>query len=1265
MYKPNNKKMLTVLITVAMVFSALAVLSIVAQPAYAQTASGTVTYFPDIITTGQLSEVSPFTPVIYANGGTFSGVTELYFFWSTSNSLSGLQTSSASFTYKPTAGSTTFTNALLTPTGVGVTTATAGEILYLLVSPSNTLSSSSTGVSVMGSSPFTVSQYNPAITVSPTTAPAGSKVLISGVSGDTFNPASTTATVYLASDGSSSISLGTIGLSDGTVLPRQYVVMPNDLPYGAYDIYAVDSISGENAATSVTLSEAITVTPSDISGSISSTFTINGFGFPAGATIASGSTEVLVGSAGAIQTGVTVSSDGEFTLSVSGLTSSLSATPGPYPIAITITNPSSTVSFPNAIYVSVPLLSTTVNVYDISGSSPATSGYGGDLMEIVGWGFAASATGSVYFDGATFSVTSDANGFFLVKGATVTVPNVESGVYKIIAAVGGITAYTSFNVLSNTYILDSSFSPLNGEYASSGSTVYVVLTGQVPYEAFDAVDTGLATVYPTLGGDLGLTNYYLGIVTVNDGTFNATTQEFYANGAGYLNISYSLDYFAHDSPTSTSYSITVTHGTHTVISANYLTVETAYDGFPSSGTSLLSETGTASPGGTVTINFATSLPTSHFVIIPSGALTTPQAAGFSGPYSVYFDSTLLTLTSSGKTTFTSSVSSITFTVPSTATSGVHTITIYGASTSTGKTSISQPIYMNPEFIVSTPSSGATVVVNSVYTSTTGGSGTSSSPFTAYADNNSLMYDVQFDLYDFPALTPIYVTVQGTNPTGAFSTTVTTDSVGAASYTFEFPATVGGIPYQISFSSSSSVLTKSIPITGSVWYYETTPAVALDPSPFADNGGVPATDYFGYYGANATAGSSIPIYAVGLLPNAIYNIYVSTSASFNASDFSSYFVTNSVGNASFTYTLSYYLASGSYYLDIAPASSSSTSTSLYLTVEVDQLIPAFAFPGEAAPVSITLASAPHSGTVYYDVQAMENGSLFQSLQVPYTTGSQTTPLYYLNFSFTMPNGVPGTYFQISFQYEPVFTSSLVGSSGSSTVTGIGPAATFSLPYYTTLVSGSGALVVAISASQIATIITGAVNSAMKVPLSELNAEITSLNGTVVTLKTSVGTMTTTLSTINATVASIESGQVVVMTKLGSIETSLASLNASLVAFNGNVVSINTTLGQVQTSLSSIGGQVTANANGIATIKTDLGTIQGQIVSTNGNISTIHTALGNLTAVVGKINTNTSGFSTLEIFLIVAIVLILITLVIAFLAVSNTNKLAKKIEEQKKQ
>ncbi len=1310
MYKPKTKKMLTVLITVAMVFSALAILSFAAQPAYAQTMSGTVSYTPTTITIGQVEQSTNYLPVIYASGGTFSSVATFYFYWSTSLTYSGILNSGGSsptyttyaFSYSPNAGTTTFSNALLKPNsayaaslaGTGATV-TAGETLYLLASDSSSVVS---GMSLMGSTSFTVSPYNPAIQISPSTVPAGQQTAVSSVTGDTFNPTATSASVFLAVDGSLPVSLGTIALKSGVVAANQYVTMPTNLPYGSYDIYAVDSTSSETAGAAVTLSESITVSPTSITGATSSSFTITGYGFPAAATITSGTpVELLLEpglattATGTVASAVSVNSNGQVTIPVIGLSTPLKSSPGAYEIKITLTGTSATpnpVPFKYAIFVSSPGVSPTLTVFDIMGASPTTSGPAGDLMEIFGTGFPASQSVTVHFGGITYTGTSDANGFFKIIGSTVLVPNLPAATYTVQATAQGLVATASFTITSVVSVLDSGFNSLSDEYVSSGSVVYIVATGLSPYESVNVEDTGLSGYYSMTY--LGEINYYYGIVTVNAGSFSSSTELFYANGAGYLNISYADTFY----PTATGTSFTITVGSNDTGSfvalataTTYYAVHTETD-FYSSATSTflgIGSAGSASPGTTVTLTFTAS---AGKELVPSTSSTTPEAAGYAGPYSIYFDSSLMTIVATSKTTFTSSstgTATVSFVVPSSATQGVHTITVYGASSSSGQSSSSKIIYQNVEFIVSTVSSSSpAVTVNSALSSVLGGSGTLSSPFTGYEDpavgtSAADVYYMWFDLYGFASGSGL-ITVTYYDYSGAHTTTISTDANGAANFALGFPPASGNLPYLVEFTYTSSG--NPVP-TGSTWYYENVPAVSfVSGAPYSSGTGyAPQIDYYAYYGSTVSAGSSVDIYANSLLAQTTYDVYLSTSTSFTPADWITSFSTTAAGDASPSVTIPITTATGTFYLDIVPTGTTATSASLYLTVEVTGN---YYFPGEivsftwAIPTSgATATNTPYGGVAASDsyssvsVTVFLNGSAYATVTPSYAVG---TSYVYLNGSFAAPNQGTTSYWTVSYEWTQNYLKA-TAASGSNLVyiPDSGTSGTFS-PTFLGLVQGNGALLTGISSSGLATIeaaINSTVSSSLTVPISKLNAAITSIDGAVATLKTTVGNISVDLKTINATVASIESGQVLVQTDLGSIMTSFASLNASIKTFNGDVATINTTLGTIQTNVGSIITKVTENSNGIATIQTDLGTFSGTVTSVSGGLATIQTSLGTLQTNVSAIQKQTSQipspstYGNLNIFLIVVIILVLITLVLAFLSISTTNKVARKFEEQKKQ
>jgi len=1286
MSKLNSKKMLTVLITLAMIFSALAVISMAAEPAYAATITSPI-YDPTVFTAG----VQTTTAVIGGSGFTSGGVVNFYLGTTTTYSSSDPLIGTA----RLPAGATSFASAPGQAVNLTIPSGTAAGTYYIL---SEDVATSAFAASTA----VTVTTLTPTITIAPTSQTAGGLLLVTGSgweSGATLTfylgiPGSTPLTVYPSST--------TVTVSGTGVIPaKTYLEVPTTSPSGVYAVIAQESTgtlyTGITADATFTLQPAIgtgsSPSPSagavtSISGALSSSFYIEGYGFPAGATVSgTASGAVTVGGVSAVLAASgTVSTTGQISLQVTSIVSKIS-TSGPQTIVITTSK--GTFSFPASIYVSVPGVSTTLSVTDIY--TGTNSGVAGDPLEIVGYGFLAGSSVTVTFDGTTFTgITADGNGFFLSYDVYM-VPYVQAGTYSVFAETGGVFASTTFTVQAEVSITDSAGNNLNGEYAASSlSVVTVTVQGYAPFQMYNINDTGAYTYFGT--GNIALLDYYGDLtVKVTKGTFDKQVPAFVADGTGTLELSYHITYYGLSTGTSESITVESVPSMSSVGSANYLAI----------GYAVTTLSTSYSPSQTVTLSFTG--------LVPYGAAATPESAGSISPYSVYVEPTSSTsavhyyLASTGhvtftntKTTFVSSSSgtaTVSFVAPSSA--SIYTLTVYGGSTSSGVTyGVSRPVFNNNEFIVSVAgTSGATVYVNPAVTSTISGTGASGSPFLMYPDPNAYEYDVKFDLYDFPANTAVTVTYY--TATGPNTATVTTDSTGAATYKFAPPNTIGSVSFLLEFSVNGLSIAGGA-VTGTVpgaaaYLYELEPAASYIPSPFLDNSGSPVTDYESYFGVPANSGSNVTAYLNSLSPNTAYTVYLTTSsaspvplaAGINLGSFT----TNSDGNLNLTVLIPVLTSSGTYYLDFVQSSTVTTSFaySQQLTLEVQQAI--YAFPGEISTFSVIPAAtgfmpgAP--GTAYYNgvtggeysygqiyVTVLLNGTSYTTSPAAYGTVAGTI---YLNGSFLAPNAAPGTWWYVTFLWSQTVTVVyLAGGSPTSTTTA-GSAyqnsgTVVSEPALLDIVQGNGALLTGISSSEIATIeaqLSSTITTTLQVPISELSANITALHGDIVQITTAFGTMTTTLQAINATVASISSGQALVLTDLGSIKTSLASLNASIAAFNGNIVTINTTLGQVETTLAGINTQVTTNGNGIATIKTDLGTLTGVVTATNGTVSTIKTSLGNLTTTVGKINTNTQGFSTLEIFLIVAIVLILITLVIAFLAVSNTNKLSKKFEEQKKQ
>jgi hypothetical protein len=1254
MYKPNNKKMLTVLISIAMIFSALAILSFAAEPAYAT--SPTMTSDPVIFAAG-----APTVTFITTSGAGFPAGSTVYFYISSTDTASGVIGSYVGST-SLSAGETDVSAAV----SITVPSSVAAGSYYLLAS--NSASPTATGATFNAYVAITVSSITPEIQLSASSQKAGSDIYVSTVTGHPFD-AGSTVIFYLNYAGTgngllsatpSTVLTVTTGSSGSIPASTYSFIVPTNESQGSYTVVAQETNTlsstypnggpgGITADASFTLNPSITLSVKDISGAVTEpAFTISGYGFTAGATIPASTTTanaVTIGPVNAVQSGISISADGSFSgLSVT-LAAAITAT-GPQTITITTSPSTPSSSFPNAVYVSSPTAVPSITVTDtITGG---TSGNVGDTLSIVVLNMLASQSITITMGGSTIKTsTTDVNGFYSTTSATV--PAVPGGTYNINAQTSSsstVTEYvsTQFTVLpSITY--GTATLGVTGYYLPVGATITVAGTGLAPNSEYAITDTGFVSA-----GGTGNVVYdsYAGLVTTTI-TLGPTTSDapdemgILTDGTGSFSLAYTADYY--DLSTGANQTITVSGSGLTAQNTYYYAIGSAsvtvgaqsYDYASSTQMVSLSVSGLIPYGANIG-TLAGAQPVSTYSLVIGTVTSSSSQVG------VYVNGG-----TTSKTVFDSSTGTVSLTFPASdlASAGVKTVNaVYSNfATSTDWTTTSDAVVGSANVVSSEPGTAVGTV----------------SAVTATGSPGQMLY---FALYDFPASTSVTYTFYTTS--GKQSSTVTTDANGYGNVTFAAPMAPAGT-YQITFTVTISGTPSSVTSTF------TTTAVLSDVQPtsalYPQTTQTTAT-------SDLYPGQNVTLYAYGLSPDTYYSVYADTSTSPASTDVAlATFQTDSSGSYSsgFTVQLPSTLMPGTAYLDVLPTSTMPTGTiaaTVYYTFTVGTFTNIFgptfnytsntetAFPGQLVnfawtpptshqPQPVGGSYGPVMVTVYL------NGTAYTTSPAAY---NPTTHL--LSGSFAMPNNDTGAYWTVTLGWTQVdYAAPSVASYAMSLTVTSNPTLK--------LVSGAGALIVGISTSGLATIVSNAVTSAFKVPLAELNASITSIKGLTANITTAFGKMTTTLSAINATVASIESGQVLVQTDLGSIKTSLASLNASIVAFNGNVATISTTLGNVQSSLSSIGTQVTTNGNGIATITTDLGTLSGTVTSTSGNVASISTSLGTLNATVQKINSNTQGFGTLEVFLIVIVVLVLITLVLSFMAVTAANKASRKVSEEKKQ
>ncbi len=1185
MYKPKTKKMLTVLIAVAMVFSAFAILSFAATPAYA-TATGSVTYNPTTFGETHSGTTYTMTPtVVVANGGSFGSGSTVYFYVSTTASASGIVAPFTAYVGSVTlpGGATSLSNAAVTLFSSNSGSTDYAGSYYLLASDSATTGS---GAQYSAGTAITIVSTQPTITLDPIAATVGSTVKVTGAGWDAgasvsvyLNYAASgtvlvTATVGTNDAISSSFTVpalsGTESASEGSISGvSAYVVVAQE----TNSLSASYPVGGITYSATMNVLPSVTVSPASITGAKSSTFTITGTGFLAGETVASftstssGSSQVTVGT-GAVQAYVsaaTVDSTGDVSIAVNGLAGTLSS--GPNSITVTFSGPTVTDTFSAAIYVSATNLANLHLMFSTSGTV-----YPGSSATVAVYNFPASTLVNVYLGSYLVSgITTDVNGF---ASASTTIPFVPAGTYTPMA----VATVSSASISTTTAPVS-----VTAYFQVTDPTGTLLISGQNEYVPADGSLTVLAAGLSPLNSYIFLDSL-IGVILENAASINVvngtvtSSYEITPGTNGVVNFTYVPGY-----TTATGIPSSITAPGVTGISGNtfgYLAVGTPSIG-PAFGSS-----------GSVFVPSTTSTALTLTGLIPATSNTYPT---ISPVYNVFFGTTELTFgTGTSATDKVTSTTTLSFTVPTLA-GGVNNISVNYNGNSTSLASA-------PELISSPATSFSAVDVEI---------------------NTTLGYIYGYNLYSGATYT-LYVSTFGGVDSGPISVGATTGAFFAP--TAGLATEAGTYLVELSGTLSSSTFTAT-----------TSYSVSTTMAKFA---------------AATTEGASQTVTLGGLTAGVMYTL------DFAGSDVLDFTAVGSSAVESITVPL---VPAGNYTVALTLFGSTTVLASQVLQIEANPLLtlsadPQSAFPTELVTFSATLTqpAAPTTGVLTGSYALISlNGTLVAKVPATYASGA-------LSGSFQMINGAAGSYYTLSITGLDQYT--IGASPGTGTV--YVPYGT-SVSDYFTLVSGAGALITGFNNAQLTAIIQTAIGNAMKVPLSELNASVVSINNASATIKTEFGTMASSLNTINATVASIESGQVLVQTDVGSIMTSFASLNASIATFNGDVATINTTLGSVTASLSSIDAKVVSNGGNLVTIETDLGNISGQITATHGQTSTISTSLGDLNATVAKINTNTSGFGTLEIFLVVIVVLVLITLVVSFMAVSAANKAARRANEDKKQ
>jgi hypothetical protein len=1094
--------------------------------------------------------------------------------------------------------------------------------------------------------PGSIATASGSVSYIPTVFSAGVQTL-TVANGGTFGSGSTVYFYISTTKSSSGIIgsyVGSYTLSGGTTtLSNSHfkITIPSSISPGSYYLLASDSSSPSGSSAQFTSPAQITVS------SISPTFSISG-SQPTQPALVTGSgwdpySTVYLYLTGGDGTplfntyisSLTSSSSG----SLSGVFTIPSIASGTYTIVAEETSGTNSGITSDSTITITPYVS--VSPYDINGAS-------GTTLTITGYGFPAGAkiTGATV-NGITITIpttTASSNGYFSVSGALKSSIN-SPGPYSLTVSYNS-TSYTQQNA-----IFVSIPNPTNLGFTFSPSTVYP--TSQYTATVYDFPSSITVTIF--LGGTvLGIINtdangygsisgkipampggsyypvasgnnlykassqvtvspfYY--VVDPNGNLMTSTFGEYMPSGGSYTVVAYGLTpfniyTFTDAGASSLNYQgssvISIASGQQvsqftfmpaqngtliftfkSVYSASSVTFETVSLGISQSTSygynPVISPT--ISLGNQVMTQGKTySLSLSG--LIPKGSNVYP---GLNYVYNIYIGSTELSFSTSSaltsaSTQITSTTSSTTlyFSIPSSISNGLYNVSI---------------VYNGQG--VSSAISSALAVVSSQGTSYSSGS-LSVVEFSTSSGLN--VYVVGYGYYSTPTLYIMtYLNL----------------------YTASVPLTYGGFLYNIPSSylnepaGTYSVFTVVTYSSQSYYVYSSytvTPTIS-----FSQN-------YGSIY-------SSIGFTAKGLHPNSYYSLYIGNIylGSYSSDSYGTI-------NSNFIVPL---LKPGIYNVQLYVQGSTSPllSKSFKVIAASDISVQNYAFPGQLvqfswtpstanSPHAPTPTSSPSPGNTYYGsiyVTVYLNNSAYTTINANYASSGGTV---YLNGSFVMPNAPVGSYWALSLGWtQAVYTIGTHSANGSTVQSSyIGSSYAF-----LGLVSGNGALLTGITPDEVAQLevaINNTLTTIMQVPLSELNAAVSAIQGTSATISTSFGTMETTLNAINASVSKVINNEAYINTTLGGVKTSLLNINASIAGVNGNIVMLRTTAGYINTTLNNLVPEIIKMGNGIIT----LGTLAGEInynVSSFSNMQ-IKAIENNTIMVVGMLNgMNTSLYASLK-------------------------------------
>jgi len=133
------------------------------------------------------------------------------------------------------------------------------------------------------------------------------------------------------------------------------------------------------------------------------------------------------------------------------------------------------------------------------------------------------------------------------------------------------------------------------------------------------------------------------------------------------------------------------------------------------------------------------------------------------------------------------------------------------------------------------------------------------------------------------------------------------------------------------------------------------------------------------------------------------------------------------------------------------------------------------------------------------------------------------------------------------------------------------------------------------------------------LTDWNAKLVSINGTLMTVNSTVGLIQADVEAINARLVEINGTLATLNSTLGLIQADVTTIGATLVAVQGMVADIDSSVGTLETTVTAINATVTSISGEVATINTTLGDVQTSIGGLSSTVTIGLAAASALSAV----------------------------------------------------